>query len=260
MSDAILNVPFSSLRNKTRVIINNTGGGVAGALANVSVRGKNDSWSWVGIIKDDRPNASRTNQQWVVVRNFYFENGVAVVNNAGNNYETCYPEWRTAGNAYDPLNVPALFTITCDTNLGGSVQTSQPTHASGVEHVGEPTRDTKIMGMCPYATPSARMITLGTDGNSDTPFEAPCNVIGGQVHKSWEEGVLMSNVYNRQIGFEIMDQSGVPLVLRTQNSNQDNRSSDTMVGVFGVGVLVNWQIELDIYDVMPRDERQQAIH
>ena len=31
-------------------------------------------------------------------------------------------------------------------------------------------------------------------------------------------------------------------------------------GAFGVGVLVNWQIELDIYDVMPRDERQQAIH
>ena len=49
-------------------------------------------------------------------------------------------------------------------------------------------------------------------------------------------------------------------MLRTQNNDDDNRSSDTMVGAVGPGVLVNWQLELDVYDVMPRDERQQAIH
>ena len=186
MTDAILNVPYSSLRNKTKIIINNAGGGVAGPLADVSIRGKNDSWTWQGIIKDDRPGSSRTNQQWVVVRKFYFNNVVEAVNTAQNGYDAVYPQWRDAVNNFHQSNVPSLFCITCDTNLGGSVQASNPTHRGGVATSGIPTRDTRIMGMVPYATPSFGRIHLGTDGNADVAADSPCNIVGGRVHQNWE--------------------------------------------------------------------------
>jgi hypothetical protein len=269
MGDAVLNIPFSSLVNKRKIFINNIGGGLGGheddGIAPVEIRGSDFKWTWQGVIKDDRPNASRTNQQWMVCRKFYFNNIVSVLNTGRTAYENNFCQWLAAGGAGGQagaaLNIPYAFAITMDTNLGGSVQTSLP-HSAGFS-VGQGTQDCRVLGMLPYSIAGgSHEVVVGTFNNSDAANVGPNNCVGGRVHDSWEEGVLVANLYNRQIGFEIMDADTNVLVLRGENAANDVRTTDANVAGAGgfagrnlPGILLNWVLEFDIYDVLPEKEK-----
>ena len=278
MADAILNVPFSSLRNKRKIMINN-GAGSNGFLLSTfgpaspnPTAGRNNSFIWEGPINDTTPGGSRSNQQWVVFRKWVMNSKIGVVNNATNGYDQVFISWETPGGAYLETNPPAFLKLRfgpADAS-GAVISTESDYIEAGVfppEAVmtgGHPTKEVGIIPYCAFggeAVWNGATVPAAVAGDARTPEFQPNLAIGGTIMRTWEEGILVPNLFNGgSFVIEVAKDDGSTIGITCRDLANNDRSSHLTYGVAGLpGVEVNWMLEMDVYDIMPEDERQQNL-
>tara|TARA_R110000772_G_scaffold76203_1_gene164804 strand:+ start:1850 stop:2713 length:864 start_codon:yes stop_codon:yes gene_type:complete len=278
MTDAILNVPFSSLRNKRKIIINNSNGSAPGLstgfgpAAPNSLKGRNDSFIWEGPINDPTPNANRSNQQWIVFRKFVLNSKISVVNNAQNGYDNVFISWETPGGAYNNTNPPAFFKLRFGAadSSGAVISTSPDEVTPGVLPVeavysgGHASKEVGIIPYCAFGGSDAwngAVVPAAAPGDAQDP-QLNFNLgIGGTIMRTWEEGILVPNLFNGgNFLIEIRNDIGQTIGITCRDLAGNDRSSHVTYGGLNLpGVAVNWNLECDVYDILPSNEKSQAL-